>query len=84
MELNSLCRSLLSQEGTFYQPPDQEPPHHMKPLSSEVTCIDVCDCSIHRQPTASEHPSNWLYNGTKSLPPCASMYCALVGTWDED
>lgn len=84
MELNFLCHSLPFKDGTFYQPPDQEPPHQTKPLSSEATCIDVCDCSIHRQPTTSKHPSNHLYNGTKSLSPCASMYCGSVGTWDED
>lgn len=42
MRLNSVCHSLPSQEGTFYQPPHHEPPHQTKPMSSEVTCKDVC------------------------------------------
>lgn len=42
MGLNSICHSLPSQEGTFYQPLHLEPPHQTKPMSSEAICIDVC------------------------------------------
>lgn len=42
MGLNFVCHSLPSQEGTFYQPPRQKPPHQTKLISSEVTRIDVC------------------------------------------
>jgi len=81
MGLNSICHSLPSQQGTFYQPPHQDPPHQTKPMSAEVTCM--CGCSTLRQPMASEHFSNQLDDGKKSLLPCAIICCALVGVWDK-